>query len=118
MTHDVAPRTIYQPKTIQGPAPRPDVPRDPTMRETEKQCAIRLRRQAWHRNKPAFNDYNRAAGLDDASNTINIIHPSAAGPPAMYPACFTDKIVCHTFSPNFKLNAVDKYDKSQEPEIW
>ena len=113
MTHAVAPRTIYQPKTIRGPAPRPDVPRDPTLHATEKQCAARLRRQAWHRNKPAFNN-----GLDYARNTINIIHPSAAGPPALYPACFTDKIVCHTFSPNFKLNAVDKYDKSQEPEIW
>lgn len=28
----------------------------------------------------------------------------------MYSACLTDEIFAHTFAPNFKLDAVDKYD--------
>lgn len=58
------------------------------------------------------------SGLDNARRKINTIRSSVVGPTMIHLACFIDEIVLYKFPPSFKLNTMDKYCESQDPEIW
>lgn len=105
-SYEPAPHPLYTPKAPWGKALWPERPHGPSPRETEHQRALRLRQAARDRNRPAFNQHDRATGVYDARNTINALCSTAAAPSTIYPAYFIDEIVLYRFPPSFKINMV------------